>query len=301
MKKTLIVFGILFLLISSVIAGVILFSGNLANITMKVKSPTTNIFTIDVGLGELNSLQEFDSGIYNPLGKEIAIQNINFDSIVVYTENLSNIEKSALYDCKVKVNIYNSTMSIINDEIDALNETILCANDFTGNWDVAIQIYGKTGIPDVEQAIDFDVVIHLNPNEVIGLPQTQDVSIGETFDVDIYVIPHEDMAGMQFDLSYDSSIIQVNSVTEGDLFKQSDFPTLFVGGTIDNDMGFVNDIYGNILDASSVSTSGTFAHLNLTAVGIGNTYLNLTEVKLASPEPVHRLPVYVSNPKIYII
>ena len=300
MKKTLIAFGILFLLISSVIAGVILFSGNLANVTMKVKSPTTNIFTIDVGLGELNSLQEFDSGIYNPLGKEITIQNINFDSIAVYSTNLSNIEKSALDECKAKIIIYNSTSSIIEDEIDILNETILCANNLTGDWDVSIQVYGKTGMPDVEQVIDFNIVIHLNPSEVIVLPQIQTVAIGETFDVNIYVVPHEEIAGMQFDLSFDESIIQINSITEGNLFKQSSFPTLFVSGTIDNDNGFVNDVYGNILGASSVSIPESFAVISLTALGNGNSYITLIDVKVASPEPIHRLPIYIGNSEIYV-
>lgn len=170
MKKILITILLIFALITTVLAGVVLYTGNLAHITMTVKAPTINFFTIGISLGELDSLQSFDSGLYDPPGKEIAVRNITFSSVIVYTENLSAIEKAALYDCIIHVKIYNSTTSIIEGNIDALNETVLGANNLTGNWDVLVRITGQTGIPETEQPIVFDLVIDLDPDIKTGTP-----------------------------------------------------------------------------------------------------------------------------------
>ena len=294
MKKAIIIAGILFVLVASALACTVLYQGDLAHITMTVKPPTVNFVSTPIQLDAVDSLQSFNI-LSDPPGKELIVRNISLPHLVIYPTNLTGYEKAALYDCNMRIKIYNETTVLLDDTIDALAETQIQAENPCGDWDVMIQVYGQAGVPNAEQAIDFDVIIELNPNEVLILPQTQNVSIGETFDVSVYVIPHEDIAGMQFDLSFNKSVVHVNSVTEGDFFKRSGIPTLFSSGTIDNDAGFVNDVYGTILGAGSVSTPGIFAHLNLTVVGEGNTCLNLTEVKLASPEPVNRRPAFISS------
>ena len=299
MKKAVIIPGILLVLVASALAGTVLYQGDLAHITMTVKPPTINFVTSSIQLDAVDSLQSFNI-FSDPPGKELVVRNIAFPHLVIYTANLSGYEKAALYSCNVYIRIYNETTTLIEGTIDALAKTQIQAENPTGDWDVAIQVYGQAGIPDAEQAIDFDTIIHLNPNEVMVLPQTQNVSIGGMFDIDVYVIPHEDIAGMQFDLLFDNSVVHVNSVTEGDFFKQSGFPTLFSSGTIDNDMGIVNDVYGNILGAGSVSTPGIFAHINLTTMGTGNINLNLTEVTLATPEPVQATYAFISSSRVCV-
>ena len=294
MKKAIITLGILLVLIASVLAGTVLYQGDLAHITMTVKPPTINFVTSSIQLGAVDSLQSFDIFL-DPPGKELVVRNISFPHLVIYTTNLSGYEKAALYDCDTRVKIYNETTVLLDGTIDVLAETQIQAENPCGDWDVMIQVYGQAGVPNAEQAIDFDVIISLDPNEVMVLPQMQNVSIGEMFDVDVYVIPHEDIAGMQFNLLFNKSVVHVNTVTEGDFFKQSGFPTLFSSGTIDNDAGITNDVYGTILGAGHVNTPEMFARINLTVVGEGNTYLNLTGVKLASPEPVNRRPAFISS------
>jgi len=68
-------------------------------------------------------------------------------------------------------------------------------------------------------------------------PPAQNVSLGQSFSVNLTVEPHTAIAGAQFNLQFDPSLVQVNSVTEGNLFKQSGANTLFNPGTINNAAG----------------------------------------------------------------
>jgi len=110
----------------------------------------------------------------------------------------------------------------------------------------------------------------------------QIVTPNQQFMVNITINPTVPITGAQFNLLFDSSIATVNSVTEGDLFTQNGASTIFDDGTIDNNAGTVTDVYGSILGATSVSTSGTMATINLTAGGsTGRLNLNLSNVVIA--------------------
>ena len=80
------------------------------------------------------------------------------------------------------------------------------------------------------------------PAPVSISPTSQTVSTGETFTVDILVEPTVIIAGAQFDLSFDSSLVTAISVAEGDLFNQGGCSTFFLPGTIDNDAGTITGV-----------------------------------------------------------
>ena len=169
------------LVVGGALAGTVLYRGNLAHVTMTIRAPAVSLVSIGVNIGTVDSLENFDSGLYDPAGKEIAIRNITFDSVVVYTENLSDVEKNALYDCKVYVKIYNATTTIIEGVIDALNETVLMANNVTGDWDVAIRVTGQAGLVEEEQEVAFDVVIDMDP--IIRTTEAGEVAVSfDTWD-----------------------------------------------------------------------------------------------------------------------
>ena len=126
-------------------------------------------------------------------------------------------------------------------------------------------------------------------------PPAQNVSLGQPFSVNITVEPHTAIAGAQFNLQFDPSLLQVNSVTEGDLFKQSGFPTFFLDGTIDNTAGVIKGVGCNILGQANVSIPGTFAIIDLTARNLaGESMLELFNVKISDPGG-NAVPIIVSN------
>ncbi len=103
-------------------------------------------------------------------------------------------------------------------------------------------------------------------------PQGQSVMQNEEFTVEIVVDPKVAIAGMQFDLSFDASLVTVNSVQEGNLLSQDGASTYFASGTIDNEAGTITGVAGAITTpGETVSSPGTFATITFTAGITGGT------------------------------
>ena len=77
-------------------------------------------------------------------------------------------------------------------------------------------------------------------------PASKVVGVGETFTVDIVVDPDTDIAGAQFSLSFDPSVVTANDVTEGNLLSQGGASTYFIPGIIDNGAGTITGVFGAI-------------------------------------------------------
>jgi hypothetical protein len=112
---------------------------------------------------------------------------------------------------------------------------------------------------------------------VIIDPSNQTVSSGETFSIDVKCVPGQPMKSYEFQLLFNPSLIQVNSVTEGDIFDG--YTTYFNAGTINNVAGAVIDIYGLIVGDGNVSDSGSFVTISCTALDItGSSVFDLFDV-----------------------
>ena len=73
-------------------------------------------------------------------------------------------------------------------------------------------------------------------------PSTQQVDEAQDFTISVYVEPDLPISGAAFDLQFDSSLVSVVSITEGDLFNQGGSSTFFNPGTIDNSQGTVTNV-----------------------------------------------------------
>ena len=100
-------------------------------------------------------------------------------------------------------------------------------------------------------------------------PSSQTVSSGEDFTVNVSCVPGQPIKSFEFRLSFNASLLQVNSVTEGDIFDGYD--TFFNAGTINNTTGTVVDIYGLIMGSGNVTGSGTFVTISCTAKDVSGT------------------------------
>ena len=132
--------------------------------------------------------------------------------------------------------------------------------------------------------------VHAASASAVLLSSPDTVMPGEQFTVEVIVQPDTSVAGCQFDLSFDPSLVTVNSVTEGPFLSQDGAATFFLAGTIDNPNGIVDGTAGAIITRGmTVSGPGTFAVITMTA---GNTRgdfdLTLSNVVVASAngEPV---------------
>jgi Zn finger protein HypA/HybF involved in hydrogenase expression len=140
------------------------------------------------------------------------------------------------------------------------------------------------------QAIAFNVIngsVNINGTaaEVFVTPSTKTVIQGQTFNLNISIEPRGTaIAGAQLNIEYNKSVIKINNIIEGNLFKQNGANTFFNNGTINNSLGMMVSIYDMILGPYSVSTQGTFIIINATAVGVsGTSGINLSKVMLSDP------------------
>ena len=115
---------------------------------------------------------------------------------------------------------------------------------------------------------------------------TDTVGGGETFTVDIMVTPNNSIAGAQFDLSFDSSLVTVYSVEEGNLLSQDGANTYFNSGNTDNQAGSITGVAGAIITpGETVSTSGILATITMTAkTSDGTSGLTLLNVVVGSAQ-----------------
>ena len=132
-------------------------------------------------------------------------------------------------------------------------------------------------------------------------PSTQTVPLGQTFTIDITIDPDVAIAGAQFDLSFDPSLVRANSVTEGNLLKQGGASTYFSRGTIDNAAGKITGVAGVIITpGQTVSSPGVFATIQMTAKSVeGTSPLDLLNVIVGdiNGNPV---PIAVNNGSVTV-
>jgi hypothetical protein len=113
----------------------------------------------------------------------------------------------------------------------------------------------------------------------------------EDFTVNITVDQTVPIAGVQFDLSFDSSLVSVDSVTEGNLLTQDGASTYFSPGTIDNTAGTITGVVGAITTpGQTVSAPSAFATIQMSSKNdAGTSPLSLSKVTIAGidafPEP----------------
>ena len=125
-----------------------------------------------------------------------------------------------------------------------------------------------------------------NPVNIAVAPSSKTVNPGQKFNLNISIDPlGTPIAGAQLSLTYDASILHVNSVSEGNLFKQNGANTIFNSGVIDNQSGTVSNIYGTIIDSQNVTTPGTLIVVDLTAVGSsGISGVNITNIMISDQD-----------------
>jgi uncharacterized repeat protein (TIGR02543 family) len=131
-----------------------------------------------------------------------------------------------------------------------------------------------------------------NPTIVQVNPSNKTVSAGQTFSLTIACTPGQMIKSYELKISFDPTLLQANSVTEGTLFNG--YTTFFNAGTINNTQGTIINVYGLILGAGGVSTPGTLISLSFTTLSAsGTSSLSLYEVGVTNDTAY--VPITVTN------
>lgn len=123
------------------------------------------------------------------------------------------------------------------------------------------------------------------------------VSGSETFMVSIYCIPGQPMKSFEFSVTYDETLLQANSVSEGNIFDAYD--TFFNNGTIDNVNGEITPIFDLIVGPGNVSDAGYLVNISFTAQGVsGTSSINLVDAGVTNETAY--LSLIVNNDSVQI-
>ena len=121
----------------------------------------------------------------------------------------------------------------------------------------------------------------LNPR--VGYAFSQPIiDAGDTFTLEIKAEDIYNLAGWQFDIEFDRTVLEAVEVNEGDFLKTGGGATFFQKGTIDNRLGKIRGLSAARLSEDGVSGTGTLLSGTFTAKAAGQTQLRLDNFQLAS-------------------
>ena len=101
------------------------------------------------------------------------------------------------------------------------------------------------------------------------------IHTGDTFTLDILAEDVLDMAGWQFDIAFDPTVLEAVNVSEGNFLKTGGATTFFQGGSINNAAGKITGLNSARLSAQGVTGTGTLLQVNFKTKSGGETKLEL--------------------------
>jgi len=137
---------------------------------------------------------------------------------------------------------------------------------------------------------------NFDSNTTVSIKSDNVYSIGETFDVTVWCKPTQPIKAFEFMIEYDPTILQANSVTEGNIF--SGYTTFFNPGIINNTAGKIINIYNLIIGLFNITESGSFVDISFTAIDTGTSYLDLYKVGVTNE--TQYIPISVKDDYIII-
>jgi chitodextrinase len=119
------------------------------------------------------------------------------------------------------------------------------------------------------------------PTQVRINPLSQTVNASTSFSVTVNCVPEEPVKAFELKLSFNPSLVQVISVSEGDIF--GGYTTFFSPGVIDNSGGTIVNIYNLIVGPGNITSAGSLVVINCTARSTsGTSPLSLYDVRLTN-------------------
>jgi uncharacterized repeat protein (TIGR02543 family) len=123
-------------------------------------------------------------------------------------------------------------------------------------------------------------------------PSSKTVSAGQTFSLDITCVPGQSIKSYELKISFNPSLLHINTVTEGTIFNG--YTTFFNAGTINNTAGTIVDVYGLIVGNGRVSNPGTLVALSFTAQSAsGSSIIGIYDVGITNETTY--VPITVMN------
>ncbi len=145
-----------------------------------------------------------------------------------------------------------------------------------------------------EEDTEYEV---FNPGVGYTLSETT-IHVGDTFALDTSAENVLDLAGWQFDIAFDPTILEAVSVNEGNFLKTGGATTFFQKGTIDNTAGKITGLSSASLSGDGVSGTGVLLSVTFSAKEDGRTHLALHNFQLGD---VTGIPISAGPHEVEIV
>ena len=119
-------------------------------------------------------------------------------------------------------------------------------------------------------------------NRLLLSTDTTSVLVGDMFTLSINAEKVTNLAGWQFDLTFDPDVLEAVEMNEGGFLKRDDQTTFFQRGTIDNAIGKIAGLSSALISKNGVTGTGTLLSVVFSAKGDGKSPLTLENVQLGS-------------------
>ena len=173
---------------------------------------------------------------------------------------------------------------------EGVNTLLVAVDNPWGNWS---GFFGFT--PEAEYTV-------VSPGTGFALStDATDVRVGETFTLRINAKKVTDLAGWQFDLTFNPDALEAIEVNEEGFLKKNDGTTFFQQGTIDNAAGKIEGLSSALISKNGVTGTGTLLSVVFSAKGDGESQLALENFQLGSntgeviPAGVQNLTITVES------
>jgi len=134
-------------------------------------------------------------------------------------------------------------------------------------------------------------------------PPSYSVKVNDSFHSNVSIVDVSQLAGWEFKLFYKRSVVSCANIEEGPFLKSAGltFAIMSINSTF-------NATHGRVLAGctllgfnKSKSGSGVLAMMTFTAVGLGDSALDLTDTKLAGPgDPPPQIPHSVADGTVHV-
>ena len=111
---------------------------------------------------------------------------------------------------------------------------------------------------------------------------TTSVRVGDTFTAHISAEKVTDLAGWQFDLTFNPDVLEAVEVNEGDFLKTDGGTTFFQEGTVDNTEGKIAGLSAALISKGGITGTGTLLSVVFSAKADGNSQLTLHNFQFGS-------------------
>jgi hypothetical protein len=137
------------------------------------------------------------------------------------------------------------------------------------------------------------------PTTVSVSPSNKAVANGETFTLDIAVADVSDLYGYQFNVEYDSTVLQLQSVGHGNFISRGGQDNVFCVDYNTQTAGLVKNIACTRMGRGSVEGSGILGSVTFKTIKSGASDIKITGVQLVSSK-VEKITSSVSDGRVTV-